>query len=218
MVVVPVDEAELVEVLVVLAPDELDELELQAAMSVTAATAATAAVVARRGPAPVRLRSVMEPPEALSGSAERAGAGCGLAPGVPCVTKNRSDVCVCQWPESARLGADTKQIPDMSSDLWPYAGLGLVRSPDIPPSTARALPVVAPASALAREGIAAPTSSALTSLPMGWRAISAARSAAGSGAASSRRLTHGVSAVPGVTQLTLMCSATWSSAMASVSA
>src|ERR1700683_4438471 len=137
MVVVPVDEAELVEVLVVLAPDELDELELQA-------------VVARRGPAPVRLRSVMEPPEALSGSAERAGAGCGVAPGVPCVTKNRSDVCVCQWPESARLGADTKQIPDMSSDLWPYAGLGLVRSPDIPPSTARALPVVAPASGLAR--------------------------------------------------------------------
>ena len=28
--------------------------------------------------------------------AERAGAGCWVAPGVPCVTKNRSDVCACQ--------------------------------------------------------------------------------------------------------------------------
>ena len=65
--------------------------------------------------------------------------------------------------------------------------------------------------------MAAATSSALTSRPIGWRALSAARSAAGSGAASSSRPTHGVSAVPGVTQFTLMPSATWSAAMASVS-
>jgi len=51
--------------------------------------------------------------------------------------------------------------------------------------------------------MAAATSSALTSLPMGWRALSAARSASGSGAAASSLLTHGVSAVPGVTQFTL---------------
>src|SRR5262252_6087392 len=52
---------------------------------------------------------------------------------------------------------------------------------------------------------------------MGWRAVSAARSAPGSGAARSSRPTHGVSTVPGLTQLTLMWSRTWSAAMARVS-
>jgi hypothetical protein len=45
----------------------------------------------------------------------------GLAPGVPCVTKNRSDVCVCQCPETPRNSADIKQVPKMSSDLYVYA-------------------------------------------------------------------------------------------------
>ena len=58
---------------------------------------------------------------------------------------------------------------------------------------------------------------ALTRRPIGWRASSAARSASGSSAASSRRPTHGVSAVPGLTQLTRMPSPTWSAAIASVS-
>src|SRR5918992_5123833 len=61
------------------------------------------------------------------------------------------------------------------------------------------------------------TSSAVTSRPMGWRASSAARSATGSGAAASSLPTQGVLAVPGVTQLTRMPSATWSAAIASVS-
>ena len=62
------------------------------------------------------------------------------------------------------------------------------------------------------------TSSAVTSRPIGCRASSAARSAAGSSAASSSRATHGVSAVPGATPLTRIPSATWSAAIASVSA
>jgi hypothetical protein len=66
--------------------------------------------------------------------------------------------------------------------------------------------------------MAAATSPAVTSRPMGWRAASAARSAAGSGEAPSSRSTHGVSTVPGFTQLTLIPSATWSAAMASVRA
>ena len=78
--------------------------------------------------------------------------------------------------------------------------------------------MVAPASGLARYAMAAATSSAVTRRPMGWRALSAARSACGSAAASSSRPTHGVSTVPGFTQLTLIPSATWSAAMASVSA
>ena len=57
----------------------------------------------------------------------------------------------------------------------------------------------------------------VTSRPVGWRASRAARSAAGSSAASSRRCTHGVSAVPGLTQLTRMPSRTWSAAIARVS-
>jgi hypothetical protein len=61
-------------------------------------------------------------------------------------------------------------------------------------------------------------SSAVTSRPRGWRALSAARSACGSAAASSSRPTHGVSTVPGFTQLTLIPSATWWAATASVSA
>jgi hypothetical protein len=101
MAVVPVVDAELVELaeLLVLELDELLELELQAATISIAATPAAVADVTRREPAPMRLRSVMKPPGALSGLAERAGAGCGVAPGVPCVTKNRSDVYACQWPE-----------------------------------------------------------------------------------------------------------------------
>ena len=58
-------DAELVELAELFELAELLELELQAATSMTAATAAAAAVMARRGtqlPAPVRLRSVMEPP------------------------------------------------------------------------------------------------------------------------------------------------------------
>lgn len=65
--------------------------------------------------------------------------------------------------------------------------------------------------------MAAATSWAVTRRPVGWRAPSAARSAAGSAAASSRRPTHGVSTVPGLTQFTRMPSRTWSAAMARVS-
>ncbi|CAM5243756.1 hypothetical protein STANM309S_05164 [Streptomyces tanashiensis] len=64
--------------------------------------------------------------------------------------------------------------------------------------------------------MAAATSAAVTSRPVGWRASRAARSAAGSAAASSSRPTHGVSTVPGFTQLTRMPSRTWSAAMARV--
>lgn len=53
--------------------------------------------------------------------------------------------------------------------------------------------------------------------PCGWRASRAARSAAGSGAADRRRSIHGVSAVPGVTQLTRVPSCKWSAAMLKVS-
>ena len=77
--------------------------------------------------------------------------------------------------------------------------------------------MVEPDNGLARYAIACATSSALTSRPIGCRASSAARSAAGSAAWSSRRPTHGVSAVPGFTQLTRMPSRTWSAAIASVS-
>ena len=101
MMVDPVVDAGLVELAEVLEPAELLELlelELQAATIIIATTAAAVTDVTRREPAPTRLRSVMKPPGTLSGLAERAGAGCGVAPGVPCVTKNRSDVCACQWP------------------------------------------------------------------------------------------------------------------------
>ena len=64
--------------------------------------------------------------------------------------------------------------------------------------------------------MAAATSSAVTSRPIGWRAFSAARSASGSSAASTRRATQGVSAVPGFTQFTRMPSPMWSAAMARV--
>ena len=87
MSVVPVVEAELVELAELVEPElELElELELQAAMISIAATPAAVADVTRREPAPMRLRSVMEPPGALSGLAEHAGAGCG--------TGTRSAVC-----------------------------------------------------------------------------------------------------------------------------
>jgi hypothetical protein len=77
MVVDPVVEAELLEVAELLELAlELDPLELQAAMIIIAATAAAVADVARREPAPTRLRSVMEPP---GGSLRACGARrCGL--------------------------------------------------------------------------------------------------------------------------------------------
>ena len=91
MAVVPAVAAELVELveLVEFVEPELElelELELQAAMISIAATPAAVADVTRREPAPMRLRSVMEPPGALSGLAEHAGAGCR--------TGTRSAVCV----------------------------------------------------------------------------------------------------------------------------
>src|SRR2546423_3441607 len=64
--------------------------------------------------------------------------------------------------------------------------------------------------------MAAATSGADTKRPMGCRARRAASSASGSSVASSSLRTHGVSAVPGLTQLTLIPSATWSAAMAKV--
>ena len=80
----------------------------------------------------MRLRSVMEPPGALSGLAERAGAGCGVAPGVPCVTKNRSDVYACQCPETLRNSGDIKRRPEMSSDLYVTGGVaGAASSPTV---------------------------------------------------------------------------------------
>src|SRR6185437_15580456 len=63
----------------------------------------------------------------------------------------------------------------------------------------------------------AATSSAVTSRPIGCLACRAARSAAGSSAASRSLPTHGVSAVPGLTQLTRIPSWMWSAAIASVS-
>jgi hypothetical protein len=51
----------------------------------------------------------------------------------------------------------------------------------MPPSTASTVPVVAPASGLARYAMAAATSSAVTSRPVGWRAARAWSSASGSG-------------------------------------
>src|ERR1700741_1855778 len=80
MVVVPAVEAELVEPVGLEAPElELEPelaLELQAAMISIAATPAAVADVTRREPAPMRLRSVMEPP---GGSLRACGARrCGL--------------------------------------------------------------------------------------------------------------------------------------------
>ena len=66
--------------------------------------------------------------------------------------------------------------------------------------------------------MAAATSLADTSRPIGCRASSAARSPTGSGAASRSRCTQGVSVVPGLTQLTRIRSARWSAAMARVNA
>src|SRR5207237_8783587 len=83
-----------------------------------------------------------------------------------------------------------------------WVGFAGRRSPAIPPSTGRTVPVVEPDSGLARYAIARATSTAGTSRPVGWRAASLARSACGSCADSSRRATQGVSAVPGVTQFT----------------
>jgi hypothetical protein len=75
-VVVPVVDAELVELAELLELVELLELELQAATTIIDATAAAVTVVARREPAPMRLRSVMEPP---GGSLRACGARrCGL--------------------------------------------------------------------------------------------------------------------------------------------
>ena len=79
MVVVPVVDADPVELAELVVP-ELLELELQAATTSIAATPTAVADVTRREPAPMRLRSVMKPPGALSGLAERAGAGWGWQP------------------------------------------------------------------------------------------------------------------------------------------
>src|SRR5664279_1593763 len=62
------------------------------------------------------------------------------------------------------------------------------------------------------------TSVAATRRPIGRRARSAVAAAAASGAWSSSRPTHGVSAVPGVTALTRIPSLRWSAAIARVSA
>jgi hypothetical protein len=62
MVVDPVVDAELVELAEVPELAELLELELQAATIIMAAAAAAVTDVTRREPAPMRLRSVMEPP------------------------------------------------------------------------------------------------------------------------------------------------------------
>src|SRR5664279_4931449 len=62
------------------------------------------------------------------------------------------------------------------------------------------------------------TSVAATRRPIGRRARSAAAAATASGAWSSSRPTHGVSAVPGVTALTRIPSLRWSAAIASVNA
>jgi hypothetical protein len=107
----------------VLELDELLELELHAEMSRIAATAA-AMLGARRGtrrPAPLRLRTVMKPPGAVSGPAGARRCGlreCTLAAlAVPC-QENRSDVCVCQCPETPRKRLIPKRYVVMSSDLY----------------------------------------------------------------------------------------------------
>src|SRR5580704_16038321 len=127
MSVVPVVEAELVELAepVELVEPELElelELELQAATISIAATPAAVADVTRREPAPIRLRSVMEPPWTLSGLTEPPVRASELAPGVPCVTKNRSDVYACQCPATLRNTGDIKRRPGFTSDLCVSAG------------------------------------------------------------------------------------------------
>src|SRR5690606_41306880 len=79
----------------------------------------------------------------------------------------------------------------------------------MPPSTAIEVPDTADAAGEARYAIAAATSSADTRRPLGWRALSAARSASGLSAESSRRPTQGVSAVPGDTPLTQYLYSRW---------
>src|SRR5690606_24462609 len=88
----------------------------------------------------------------------------------------------------------------------------------MPPSTSMNVPVVDPEAGETRYSTAPATSSGETRRPWGWRACRAARSAAGSAAESSRRPTHGVSAVPGITALTRMPSRRWSAAIARVRA
>jgi hypothetical protein len=91
------------------------------------------------------------------------------------------------------------------------------RKPVSPPSTVTFVPVVDPASGLARASTARATSSGRTSRPWGWRCSRAACSRAGSAAWDSSRSTQGVPTVPGLTQLTRTPSARWSAAMARVS-
>ena len=69
----------------------------------------------------------------------------------------------------------------------------------MPPSTCSTVPVVDAARGDARDTMAVATSSARTSRPRGWRSRSAAAAASRSSAASSKRPTQGVSAVPGAT-------------------
>ncbi len=115
------------------------------------------------------------------------------------------------WPQTLRWRPAGRKHSDGIVD---QRGRGL--RPAMPPSTASEVPVVAPAWGPARYSTAEATSSGVTRRPDGWRASSAARSTAGSGALSSSRATHGVSAVPGFTQFTRMPSRKWSAAIASV--
>src|SRR5438105_12493116 len=116
------------------------ELELQAAMRVTAAAAAAAAVMTRREPA--RLRTVMVPPGGPLHPWRSQGERC-------CARKiDRMSVAVNGWKpdETGLISQRYRRCHPTSRDY--FCGLG--RKPCIPPSTASAVPVVAPASGLAR--------------------------------------------------------------------
>src|SRR5579859_4556254 len=118
-----------------LEPAELLELvELQAATISISATPAAVADATRREPAPIRLRSVMEPPWTLSGLTEPPVRASELAPGVPCVTKNRSDVYACQCLVTRRNTGDIKRRPGSTSDLCVSAGQTSDVSPGCQPS------------------------------------------------------------------------------------
>jgi hypothetical protein len=110
-----------------------------------------------------------------------------------------------------------REVPDVVVRIDSYGQVrGRSRRPLMPPSTAIQVPVVEPDDGEARYPIAAATSAAVTNRPSGWRASSAARSAAGSAADSSNLATPGVSAVPGLTAFTRIPSGKRSATMASV--
>src|SRR3984957_6563845 len=155
MSVVPVVEAEPVEPAELVEPElELElELELQAAMISIAATPAAVADVTRREPAPMRLRSVMEPPGALSGLGARR---CGLQDWHPecrvCRKIDPMSVCV-----NALKPCETRVISNGDLRCRPTFASLLVKHPMSQPARQPS------GSGRAASGTSAPSG------PYGWR-------------------------------------------------